>query len=220
MERMAAARGDARADADIDARRAAVIARDLRVQGVDALQNDQLAGPPAQCAAIEDTDAVFEVIARQLHLLARQQLAELLLEKRHVDARRALEVQLVAAEKLQLPLRERAEIVVHGERVRLHAAAVQLPLDEQGGRRLAGAGRPRQQHGRALLRMGGDEIGRADDLLFIKSAVMLQHRGGVLRKQGAELIGRHRAFLLWVPEKPGRVSFQYSTTRGKMLTDF
>ena len=55
--------------------------------------------------------------------------------------------------------------------------------------------------------MGGDEIGRADDLLFIKSAVMLQHRGGVLRKQGAELIGRHRAFLLWVPEKPGRVSF-------------
>lgn len=69
-------------------------------------------------------------------------------------------------------------------------------------------------------RMGGDEIGRADDLLFIKSAVMLQHRGGVLRKQGAELIGRHRAFLLWVPEKPGRVSFQYSTTRGKMLTDF
>lgn len=145
---------------------------------MDALQNDQLAGPPAQRAAIEDTDAVFEVIVRQLHLLARQQLAELLLEKRHVDARRALEVQLVAAEKLQLPLRERAEIVVHGERVRLHAAAVQLPLDEQGGRRLAGAGRPRQQHGRALLRMGGDEIGRADDLLFIKSAVMLQHRGG------------------------------------------
>ena len=69
MERMAAARGDARADADIDARRAAVIARDLRVQGVDALQNDQLAGPPAQRAAIEDTDAVFEVIVRQLHLL-------------------------------------------------------------------------------------------------------------------------------------------------------
>lgn len=127
MERMAAARGDACADADIDARRAAVIARDLRVQGVDALQNDQLAGPPAQCAAIEDTDAVFEVIVRQLHLLARQQLAELLLEKRHVDARRALEVQLVAAEKLQLPLRERAEIVVHGKRVRLHARGGPAP---------------------------------------------------------------------------------------------
>lgn len=124
---MAAARGDACADADIDARRAAVIARDLRVQGVDALQNDQLAGPPAQRAAIEDTDAVFEVIVRQLHLLARQQLAELLLEKRHVDARRALEVQLVAAEKLQLPLRERAEIVVHGERVRLHARGGPAP---------------------------------------------------------------------------------------------
>ena len=93
------------------------------VQGMVALQYNDIALADADAAVLVDTLAQLEVVARQIHLLARQQLGHLLVEQCRIHGTYALEI--VIAIGILGCVHTVHEIVVRADGVRTHAGGHQ-----------------------------------------------------------------------------------------------
>ena len=103
------------------------------IQRMVALQYDDVTLADAYAAVLVDTLAQLEVVARQLHLLACQQLVHLLVEQRGIHGLYTLEV--VVAVGILGRVHTVHEVVVRTDDVRTHAGC-----HEQDGQTLAGGG--------------------------------------------------------------------------------
>ena len=81
MVLLAARQGGQGGDVDIEDAVARDVRREVRIEGVDAFHEEDVAILQAQRVAGEDAVALLEVELRELHLLAGQQVVELLVQE-------------------------------------------------------------------------------------------------------------------------------------------
>ena len=128
-----------------------------RVQGVDALHDEDLVVGQPEAAVILDGAAGLEVVAGKAGLLALQQLPHVLLEQLHVQGLHTFVVRLaVGAQRRLFPVHV---IVVHGDLHRMHAQSAELDAQPTAGRGLARAGGAGQQHQPHFREIGVDGVG-------------------------------------------------------------
>ena len=111
---------------------------------MDALDDDDALFAQAAGSALFVTAALGEVVARQHHLFAGDQLIQVLIEQRQVERADALEVGI--AEFIERGLVAVDEVVIHADGDRLQTQRTEADGEALGSGGLAGRGGPGDQH--------------------------------------------------------------------------